>query len=95
MPFRTDHPQRRPGQSHDEHQAEMARWLGHSNVDEMNRHHDRGHVSLARWLGVTSHALREASGAHLNREEAMLAGLEEDALLSLTRYANHAGVLLP
>lgn len=95
MPFRADHPQHREGQSFAEHQEEMARWLKHSSVDEMNRHHDRGHESLARWLGVASHALRAASGNCLTAEEAALAGLEEDALLSLTRYANHAGVQLP
>lgn len=95
MPFRADHPAWKPGETFDQHQAAMAEWLGHTSVDEMNRHHDRGHVSLARWLGVTSHALRDAAGAHLTREEADLAGLEEDALLSLTRYANHAGVQLP
>lgn len=94
MPFRTDHPRHRPFQSFEEHQAEMATWLG-TTVDEMNRSHDRWHVSLAKWLGATSHALRMAAGAPLSREEAELAGLEEDAVLSVQRYARRAGVEVP
>ena len=88
------HPRQQPGQSFEDHQRETATWIG-TSVAEMNRSHDRWHVSLAKWLGTTSNALRSATGACLTEREAMLAGMEEDAVLAISRYAVHAGVEVP
>jgi hypothetical protein len=59
------HPRAFPDQSFDDHQAEMAKWMGCS-VERMNADHDRLHLALCRWLGVP----HTDSGAE---EEAVLA----------------------
>jgi hypothetical protein len=95
MPHRAAHPSQREGQSFDEHQNEMARWCGYPDAAALNADHDRLHVAMAFWLGVTSNAMRMAVGADLTREEAELAGMEEDAVLSVQRYMRHAGGSVP
>lgn len=76
-------PRQRPGQSFDDHQAEVAAWMGCS-VGEMNAAHDPMHRSLCAWLGVPSHSLACAAG---DDHDARLAGLEEEAVLHVQRLA--------
>lgn len=75
-------PRRRPDQSHEGHQQEMADWLG-CTVDEMNADHDRLHAALAVWLGFPSMVLRVARGEDADHT---LANHEENAALYLQRY---------
>jgi hypothetical protein len=79
----------------DRHQAATARWMGYPNAAAMNRDHDALHRALCAWLGVTSHAIRDAAGVPLTREEATLAALEEDAVLHVQRFMRHAGAGVP
>lgn len=83
------HPIRKPGQSHDEHQSEMAEWMGCS-VEEMNLAHDQLHRMLAELSGYTSYAMRQADGLPIAPDEQKLADLEEEAVLHLQRYLHHA-----
>lgn len=78
-----------------QHQAATARWMGYPDADAMNAAHDPLHRSLCRWLGVTSHAMREAAGESLTREEQTLANMEEDAVMHLQRFIVHAGARVP
>lgn len=81
-------PERHPGQSFDEHQREMAEWMGFDGpgaVDAMNAGHDLLHARLCAWLGITSFALKHARGEHLNGREQLLAGYEEAAVLHVQR----------
>lgn len=87
-------PTQASGQSFEAHQAEMAVWLG-CDVDTMNSLHDPLHVALCRWLGVESYAMREAGGAKLGHWEACLASLEEEAVLCVQRFMQHAGGRIP
>jgi len=87
-------PVRRPGQSFDNYQAEVARWLG-CDVFTMNATHDAIHASMCKWLGITSHALREARGERLSVAEADLAETEEFAALAVQRLIIQAGIGVP
>jgi hypothetical protein len=84
-------PQLRPGQTLEQHQAEVAAWAGYGSVDELNRDHDPMHAALATLFGVTSYALRHAAGEKLTNEEMVLAVLEETAVLYCQRWIAHAG----
>lgn len=83
------HPLRKPGQSHEEHQAEMAEWTG-CTVEELNASHDPLHRAVARLSGYPSHAMRQAAGEPLTDAEQALADIEEDAVLALGRYLWHS-----
>lgn len=87
-------PQRRDGQSFEDHQADMAEWLG-TDVATMNRDHDRLHASLCHWLGIPSHSLRHAAGEKLTNPEYGLAMLEEQAVLHTQRLIVMAGTQVP
>jgi hypothetical protein len=84
-------PRRQPDQPFDAHQREVAEWLGCS-VEQMNNQHDPLHLALCGWLGVPSEAMKDAAGElHGGR----LAGLEEQAVLSVQRLAVAHGVEMP
>ena len=87
-------PRRRHGQSFEEHQSDMAAWLG-TDVANMDRQHDPLHRAIAGWLGITSHAMRDAAGERLTAREQALAVLEEAACLHLQRYLVNAGAEVP
>ena len=78
-----------------EQQAQTAAWMGYASAEEMNAAHDPLHRALCRWLGIESMAMREAEGEVLGDPEKLLAGIEEDAVLSLQRFICHAGVGVP
>lgn len=80
-------PRQQPGQSHDDHQREMAEWVGYS-VREMNDNHDATHDLLCRFLEVKSHSLMAARGEEYDRESAEL---EEAAVLHVQRFMAHHG----
>jgi len=88
-------PRRAASQSHEDHQADMARWMGYLDTAALNRDHDPLHHALAGWLGIPSHAMRQAAGEALTSDEAMLASLEEEAVLHVQRWMNHAGGTVP
>ena len=88
-------PQRRPGQTFAEHQAEMAAWAGYPDAKALNRDHDPLHLALCAWLFVPSHALRSADGEVLTPAERDLASLEEAAVLCVQRFMRHAGARVP
>jgi len=85
-------PIRDPGESFEDHQANMARWIGVASAADMNATHDNLHRSLCRWLGVESHSMRCAEGLP---HDAALAALEEQAVLYLQKFAPHAGARVP
>lgn len=78
-------PSRRDGQSFDDHQTEVAAWLGCS-VENMNKEHDALHQELCGAFGVVSQALRDADGEALTDAERRIAGLEEQAVLYVQRW---------
>ena len=78
-----------------QHQAATARWMGYPDADAMNRDHDPLHLALCRFFGVESHALRQARGEALTREEQAFANLEEDAVMHLQRWMKHIGAEVP
>jgi len=86
------HPVQHPGESFEDHQAAMARWIGVASVAELNRDHDALHRSLCRWLGVESHSMRCADGLPY---DGTLAALEEQAVLSVQRFMAHSGARVP
>ena len=91
-----DHPTRVIGQSFADHQREMAHWLGFGgDVDAMNSRHDATHRALAAWLDLPSLALLDGAGQALTQHQRFLAGLEECAVLHLSRYVQHAGHEVP
>lgn len=85
-------PSRQLGESFEDHQAKMARWIGVASVAELNRDHDALHRSLCRWLGVESHSMRCAEGKPY---DGTLAALEEQAVLSVQRFMAHSGARVP
>lgn len=78
-------PSRRDGQSFDDHQAEVAAWLGCS-VEKMNKEHDALHQELCGAFGVVSQALRDARGETLTVDQKRVAALEETAVLHVQRW---------
>ncbi len=81
-------PARRPDQSFEDHQREVAGWIG-CDVATMNAYHDPTHEALCKWLGVRSHSLACADGAPHDPEAAWR---EEAAVLAVQRLAAyHAG----
>ena len=81
-------PTRRPDQSHDDHQREVAAWVG-CDVQTLNEDHDPLHAALCAWLQVRSHSLACARGEPFDRE---MADIEEEAVLCVQRLAAHHGV---
>lgn len=84
-------PARRPFQSFDDHQAEVAAWMG-CDVNTMNRDHDPLHHALCDWLGVESEAMKDAAG---EPHDAELAGIEEEAVLMAQRLMVRGGGRMP
>lgn len=82
-------PHRHPGQSHEDHQTEVAAWLG-TDIATMNRNHDPLHLALCAWLGIESQAMRHGLGQHLGPQEHALAALEEEAVLHVQRLIYYA-----
>lgn len=41
------HPIQRPSQSFEDHQRDMAKWMGCETVEDMNRCHDPMHAEMA------------------------------------------------
>lgn len=80
-------PARRPGQSFDDHQAEVAAWTG-CTVEEMNAAHDVTHEALCGWIGVPSHSLACARG---EEHDAEAAWKEEAAVVHVQRLMAHHG----
>lgn len=68
----------------EQHQEEMAKWLGASNVWNMNNYHDLLHRELCKWLGFPSYALMPEE-----TKPQELAALEEVAVLHLQRFIHH------
>jgi hypothetical protein len=70
-------------------QARTATDLGYSAVSTMNREHDLWHTRLATWLGFSaSPTLRAVATSGTYR----WAGLEEAAVLAVTRWAVAEGI---
>ena len=88
------YPRQKPGQSLEQHQAEMARWMG-VNVDTMNRAHDPLHRALCAMLGISSQSMRQAAGEDMTPRDYHHAGLEEEATLYVQRFMHLAGGKLP
>lgn len=88
------YPRQKPGQSLDQHQAEMARWMGVS-VETMNRVHDPRHHALCAMLGLPSQSMRQAAGEDMTAKDYHLASLEEQAVLNVQRFMHQAGGKLP
>lgn len=88
-------PPRRDSKPFDEHQREVASWMGYPDAAAMNAEHDKLHAALSEWLGAPSNALREARGEHLSPADQHLAWLEEHAVLHLQRYITQAGAKIP
>lgn len=88
------YPRQQPGQSFEDHQADMARWMGVS-VEAMNKWHDRTHEALCRLFGLPSQSLRHARGEDMTPRDYHLAGLEEEATLYVQRFMHLAGGKLP
>lgn len=88
-------PQRRPGQSFESHQLDMAEWIGCATVAELNAMHDPLHAALCAWLGIESLALKQGRGERLTRHEQRLADIEEQAVLCVQRLCIQAGGKLP
>ena len=84
-------PRQQPGQSFDDHQREVAEWIGCS-VGRMNRDHDALHASLCAWLGIPSHSLACAAGRPNDPD---LAAMEEGAVMHVQRLLTHHGVGVP
>ena len=80
-----DIPARRPDQSLDDHQAEVAAWVGCS-VERLNAEHDRTHEALCDWIGVPSHSLACARGED---HDADAAWKEEAVVMHLQRMLAH------
>ena len=78
-------PSRQPNQTFDEHQAEVAEWLGCS-VAQMNKDHDALHEELCGAFGVESQAIRDARGETLTVDQKRVAALEETAVLHVQRW---------
>lgn len=78
-----------------QHQAATARWMGYPDADAMSRDHDALHLALSRFLGIRSQALRQARGESLSREEQAIANLEEDAVMHVQRWMQHASGQVP
>ncbi len=89
------HPIRQPGQSMADHKREIAEWMGHASVAEMDAVHDHVHRAICSLIGVTSHAMRQASGEPLEPWEQHLANLEENAALAVQRFFAQSGGRLP
>lgn len=85
-------PTRQPGESFEDHQAAVARWMGMASAAQMNADHDSLHRSLCRWLGVESHSMLCAEG---KPHDAALAAIEEAAVLHLQRMPCHHGAGVP
>ncbi len=88
------YPRQKPGQSLDQHQAEMARWMGVS-VETMNRAHDPLHRALCAMLDLPSQSMRQAAGEDMTAKDYHLASLEEQAVLNVQRFMHQAGGKLP
>lgn len=80
----SDTPPKQGTLSFEQHQQEMANWLGASDVKEMNAFHDNLHEALAEWLAIPSYALMPEE-----TKPQELAALEEVAVLHLQRFIHH------
>ena len=78
-------PRHIPGQTFEEHQRDMADWMGCS-VEEMNDFRDGLHAELCQWMGATSYSLLMAQGVELSPSRKALADLEENAVLHTQRW---------
>lgn len=74
--------------------ATTAKWMGYpvglTGIAEMDREHDPLHRRLCEWLGVTSQSMRDAAGEPLSPDQRKLACIEEDAVLHVQRFIQHA-----
>jgi hypothetical protein len=69
--------------SYEDHQKEMAEWLGAPSVGDMNLTHDRFHKILCKWLRIESWALNPSLQGTKEAE------YEELAVLHLQRFLFH------
>jgi len=76
----------------DAKQEATALWMGYPDVAAMNRDHDAAHAWLCDSLGVPSHSLACAKGEPY---DALLATVEEEAVLHLQRLMAHHEVGVP
>jgi len=73
-------------------QAETAKGLGYPDAEAMNTEHDLAHCLLAYWLGLDcSPTLRDVADGKPATEPHWL---EEEAVMSLCKFANAMGVSL-
>lgn len=74
--------------------AQTATWMGYpaglTGIAQMDALHDRLHVRLCEWLGLPSLSMKDAAGEPLTRDERTLAEIEEDAVMNLQRFIQHA-----
>lgn len=74
--------------------AQTAAWMGYPaglvGIAALDRDHDPLHQRLCEWLGVRSHSMRDAAGEPLTHDERTLAAIEEDAVLNVQRFIQHA-----
>lgn len=85
-------PQRRPEQSFDAHQAEVAAWCGYEGDDavaQLNRDHDPLHREMCFMFGAGSLSLAHGRGEHLTEEQREVAEMEEVAVLATQRWLTH------
>jgi hypothetical protein len=75
--------------SHPSDKAELAKWMGYDNVEQMDAEHDGLHYILTQSFNLPSYSLAIANGLELSHEEWMIANYEEDAVLYLQRWLQH------
>lgn len=79
---------------HNADKATTAKWMGYpqglAGIAAMDRDHDPLHERLCDWLGIPSTSMKIARGGAVTGAEQRLAGYEEDAVLYLQRFIQHA-----
>lgn len=76
--------------------AQTAAWMGYppglKGIVAMDLSHDDWHRAVCAWLGVPSHSMMVAEGD--SEANQRLAGHEEDLVLHLQKFVQHARVFL-
>lgn len=74
--------------------ATTAAWMGYppglAGIAQMDAAHDSLHASLCDWLGIRSTSLMIARGEPVTGDQQRLAGHEEDAVLHVQKFIQHA-----
>ena len=74
--------------------ATTAAWMGYppglTGIVQMDAEHYPLHQALCDWLGIRSTSMMIARGEPVTGPEQRLAGYEEDAVLHVQRFIQHA-----